>query len=212
MQPLILTGWAGDDWRPIADVTVPLMQQYAARHWLRFATCDLTGERPASWMKLPAILASLRETECVVWIDADVVIEDGTTSIMNHVPTTCWQAMVEHDTPSGNVPNCGVWVVRRAMDQTLREAWECGRHVHHPWWEQAAVLKLMGYRVDGAHATLDTPTTLYERTAFLRATWNDHPHDANRETHVRFRHCTGYADRLSAVREAAERATWTTST
>lgn len=211
MQPVILTGWTGDDWRPISDATVPLMRQYASLHGMRFATCDLAGERPASWMKLPAILAALREAECVVWIDADVVIEHGTADIMNDVPASCWQAMVEHVTPSGHVPNCGVWVVRRAMHDTLCQAWDGGRHVHHPWWEQAAVLELMGYRVDGASATLDTPTTLYERTAFLAAEWNDHPHDERRAEHVRFRHVTCYDNRLQSIRQFAARVTWTST-
>lgn len=209
MRPILLTGWTGDDWAAIAGVALPLMEVYAARHGMRFVRCDLAGERPASWMKVPAMLAALRETSCVVWIDADVVIEDGRHDLLAEVPSGCVQAMVEHDTECGLVPNCGVWVVRSQMAPTLREAWDCGRHVDHPWWEQAVVLEQMGYHVDGPAATLDTPTTLYERTQFLSATWNDHPRDARRAERVRFRHITGYGDRLAAVTESAARATWT---
>jgi hypothetical protein len=103
------------------------------------------------------------------------------------------------------VPNSGVWVCTREMLPTICDTWNAGKYLNHPWWEQAAVLERMGYIVtDKPHATLDKPTTLYERTTFLQSTWNHHPHDARRIARPRFRHVTMYADRPAECRRLAE--------
>lgn len=210
VRPLILTGWTGDEWRTVADITMPLMRAYADRHGMDFAWAELAGPRPPSWQKVIGLLQTLPSRPAVVWIDADVVIEDGSRSILDDVPANADHALVEHHTECGTVPNCGVWVVRPAMMPQLQEAWNCSRHIMHPWWEQAVMLEQMGYTVYGTHARLDTPTTLYERTAFLDAEWNDHPNDQRRSEHVRFRHVTQYENRLEAIRQLAARVTWAT--
>lgn len=210
MKPLLLTGWTGDEWREAAKVTMPLMRAYALRHGFDFSWANLAGPRPPSWQKIIALLQTLPSRPAVVWIDADVVIEDGSRSIMDDVPADADQALVEHHTNCGTVPNCGVWVLRPSMLPRLEQAWDCNRHITHPWWEQAVMLEQMGYAVDGTNARLDTPTTLYERTAFLDAGWNDHPNDKRRATHVRFRHVTQYDNRLETIRQLAARVTWAT--
>jgi hypothetical protein len=210
MKPLLLTGWTGDEWRPVAEVTMPLMRAYADRHGMDLAWAELAGPRPPSWQKIIGLLQTLPNRPAVVWIDADVVIEDGTRSILDDVAADADQALVEHHTECGTVPNCGVWVVRPAMLGPLREAWDCNRHIAHHWWEQAVMLEQMGYAVEGTNARLDTPTTLYERTRFLDPGWNDHPHDKQRAAHVRFRHVTQYTDRLTSIRQFAGQAKWAT--
>lgn len=210
VRPLILTGWTGDDWREAAKATMPLMKTYADRHGMDFSWAELAGPRPPSWQKVIGLMQTLPNRPAVVWIDADVVIEDGSRSILDDVPADADHALVEHHTNCGTVPNCGVWVVRPAMLPRLQEAWDCNRHITHPWWEQAVMLEQMGYAVDGTHARLDTPTTLYERTAFLDAGWNDHPNDQRRAEHVRFRHVTQYENRLETIRQFAAQVTWAT--
>lgn len=207
MNDLILTGWSGPTFAKIAGYTVPLITQYAERHGCAWRVCDLRGSRPPSWMKLRDILAALVVYRRVVWIDADVVILDPSVNILDEMPGDAWQGMVEHETECGTVPNCGVWVLTRDMEPYIETAWRQERLIHHPWWEQAAMLEQMGYRVtDSPTATLDTPTKLHERTAFLHPVWNHHPHDARCVDAPRFVHVTQYHDRLSAVRAYAERA------
>jgi hypothetical protein len=210
VRPLILTGWTGDEWRPVAEVTIPLMRAYATRHGMDCSWADLAGPRPPSWQKIIGLQQTLPGRPAVIWIDADVVIEDGTRNILDDVPQDADQALVEHLTGDGTVPNCGVWVVRPAMLDTLTHAWDCNRHITHCWWEQAVMLELMGYVVDGNTARLDAPTNLYKSTAWLGAEWNDHPADQRRCEHVRFRHVTQYENRLEAVKAFASRAAWAT--
>jgi hypothetical protein len=199
---LILTGWCNTDFAQIAAHTLPVLERYAKRHGHDFACANLFGERPPSWMKVLLLHKALAKYGRVAWIDADVVVVHDDADIMAELPAGKWQAMVEHDTESGTVPNCGVWVMTADMVPVLADAWNSEEDIQHAWWEQAAILRRMGYRVtDKPHASLDTPTTLYERTTFLDATWNHHPRDARRVESPRFVHVTQYDDRVGKVRE-----------
>lgn len=200
MTALLLTGWHGTLFAKMAAHTVPLMDAYAALHGMHFCCVNLHGVLPPSWMKIPFILKALQHHACVVWIDSDVVIVDGAVNICDDVPAESWQAVVEHETSCGCVPNCGVWVCRQQMRDVLQEIWSSDKRTTHPWWEQSAVLERMGYEVtDAPHASLSQPTELYERTTFLGAEWNDHPHDSRRCGSPRFVHVTQYADRVEEV-------------
>lgn len=208
MKTLILTGFDGDEYARMASYTMPLMQAYAERHGHGFRVVRLAGERPPSWMKLPALVDALCEYGRVVWIDIDVVIVSPWHDIVAAMEPDSWQAVVEHRTECGHVPNCGVWVVAKEMRYELSLAWGKGTdYLHHPWWEQAAIMRLMGYAVeDGPRGRLDTPTTLYERTTFLGPEWNHHPADENKTNAPNFVHVTQYADRLGTIRDLAARA------
>lgn len=207
MRSLILTGWIGDLHTAMARHTVPLMSAYAQRYGHDFRTLTLEDhDRPASWSKLPALHAALRTYDVVVWLDVDVVISwPGADIIAELRPGTC-QAVVEHLTECGRVPNCGVWVVTRDIKPTLERAWIVGSEFsNHPWWEQAAIMRLMGYVVEpGPHGKLDSPTTLYDQTTFLPPVWNHHPRDINKPDKPHFVHVTHYDDRLSLIAKLAK--------
>jgi hypothetical protein len=208
MKSLILTGWTGDLHTAMARHTAPLMAAYARRHGHDFNAVSLDGIRPASWQKLPALYAFLKVYDVVAWLDADVVITwPGADIIAELQPGDC-QAVVEHLTECGRVPNCGVWVVTQDMQPTLERAWVAGSEfVHHPWWEQAAIMQLMGYVVEpGPHGKLDSPTTLYGQTTFLSPVWNHHPGDINKPYVPYFVHATQYDDRLKLIAELAKNA------
>lgn len=200
MSDLVLTGWTGVQFAQIAAHTVPLLARYAERHGAGFGCANLAGERTPSWMKVPALLQALRTHEQVAWIDADVVVSPDADCIFE-AAGDCWQALVEHETDCGTVPNCGVWVVKPPMVPVLTDMWNSGDYRDHGWWEQAALLEQMGYEVmTGPHARLDAPTTLYANTTFLPPRWNHHPHDRRRVDAPTFVHVTQYADRIETVR------------
>lgn len=201
MSDLILTGWAGVEFAEIAAHTLPVLRDYAVAHDISMACVNLVGNRPPSWMKVQALYEELDRFDRVAWIDADVVVVNGERNIFDDLGDG-WQALVEHHTPSGYVPNCGVWVVTQAMRPVLAEIWNGKRHLDHPWWEQAAMLEQMGYEVlPGPFARLSTPTELWHKTTWLAPEWNHHPHDTKRVDAPRFLHVTQYADRLGVVRK-----------
>ena len=191
----------------MAAHTLPVMDAYASRHGFECYCVNLANPAaPSSWMKVPNIGAALRDYDRVLWLDADVVIVDHEQNIFDALDGNAWQSLVEHETECGLVPNCGVWLVTRAMAQWLQFAWDqmLADFVEHPWWEQAAVMTMMGYQItltDGwPHSTLAAPTELHGRTQFLPAKWNDHPSDRRRCDRPAFVHVTQYADRLGEIR------------
>lgn len=205
MNAVLLTGWAGTTFAKMACWTLPLLEAYAGRHGMRFCCFNLAGSRPPSWMKVLMIHQALQDFDAVAWIDADVVVMDPRESILAQLAPNSWQGLVEHDTSSGIVPNCGVWICTQGMLPTLTEIWNEGKHLEHPWWEQAAILERMGYVVtDKPTATLGQASELHARTTFLPATWNHHPHDARRVDSPRFVHVTQYVDRPAECRRLAE--------
>jgi len=203
---LLMTGWAGFEFGMIAAHTMPLMAAYAERHGMKLYAANLAGARPPSWMKVPALIGALEKFDRVVWIDADVVISRHDDNIFDEVSEFSVQAVVPHETPCGTVPNCGVWVVKPEMRETLTAAWMCERHINHYWWEQAAMLELMGYSVVADEQGLPrclpgTPTGLRSKTEWLSPKWNHHPQDERRVGSPNFIHVTGYADRLGAIKQ-----------
>lgn len=207
MNTLILTGYAGDEHGRMAEHTVPLMLRYANRHGAAFECRHLAGPRPPSWLKVPALYNALDAFDAVLWLDVDVVIADSSRSIFDEVGEAEFvsQALVEHQTECGLVPNCGVWLVTPLIRPFLHAIWEERRNIEHPWWEQASVLEQMGYAVDGVLSTPGERTSLLEQTKFLSPEWNHHPQDKRRTPlpDARFVHVTQWADRLEWIKELA---------
>ena len=170
----IVTGWCGDEWREIASLTVPRMKNYAGRHGYDFEVYEFTGEitRAASWKKLLAIASEFEIADEVLWLDADVLIVDGSEDIAFDFQPGMSQAMVRHSSPEGDVPNAGVWFLDRRMLGTLMACAMDDRFVNHKWWEQAAILCRMGFEERDGMCHHKTPTPLYRATHWLDESWN----------------------------------------
>lgn len=180
----------------LLDIALPTFEAFAQLHGYDVIVPELECDRPPSWWKVPSLLAVLAEYDEALWVDADVVIIDPTQDIPADHDT--WQAVVEHETADGLVPNMGVWFVRRPMIPILEQVWGMTSYIHHPWWEQGAMVELMGYA--GAPLRPNVVTNLYACTTFLDQGWNCHIHDRRPVAHSRFAHATMHADRAAAMR------------
>ena len=118
-------------------------------------------------------------------------------------PPEYWQAMVRHHTDDGEVPNTDVWLCRKPMIPILEEVWGMTKWLMHGWWEQAALLELMGYTVYAPCRELGNPTDLYNKTYFLDNGWNVHKWDKPQPEHPRIQHATMYPDRVKVMWEWA---------
>lgn len=162
------------------DISRPLFIDYAARHgYDYFETQDVDPSRPLSWSKIPFVRAMLLTHDDVLWIDCDTVIVEPSEDIADSVPPDAWQAITRHRTfrgvALGEVPSCGVWLVRRPMLLVLDQMWGLTDYIDHPWWEQAALHELLGYASlgDGLNPVQRIEETeLFHHTHFLPVTWN----------------------------------------
>lgn len=168
-----LVTFAVGDHEQLLDLSIPGFADYADRHGYHLqADPPRMLMRPPSWGKLPVIRAALDDHDEVLWIDADVIIVDADRDIADEVPADAWQAITRHHTPEGEVPSCGVWLVRRPMWKPLEDMWRLTRYMNHPWWEQAALLDRLGYNPTVRPVVLDRQTDLYERTCWVGVEWN----------------------------------------
>lgn len=184
-----LVTFAVGDHRQMLELSLPGFIDYAHRHdYEVWAFPPRIVGRPASWLKVAALLDALNHHEEALWLDCDVVIVDGSVDLADEVPEPAEQALVRHHTLDGEVPNAGVWFVRQSMRPALKRIWLMDRYLDHCWWEQAAVLDLLGYTPNRRPVELVEPSELYWRTHWLGLEWNSHeqadPHPAPRFAHA----------------------------
>lgn len=174
----------------LLELSRPGFQAYAARHGYTYMeTWNVGATREPSWWKVRALIGALAFYDEVLWIDCDVAIVDGSRDLAADVPPDAWQALVMHHTQDGEVPNCGVWYVRRTMTTILEAVWSMDRYLDHVWWEQAAMLELLGYNPTERPVRRHFPSELYDRTHWLPLEWNSHEQN-DRHPSPRFAHCT----------------------
>ena len=191
----------------LLEIALPSFKAFSDRHGWDLYCCDEIGKaRPAPWYKIQALLDLLKMPEYneVLFLGADTVIVDGRDDLT--APDDKWQALVEHHTGDGCVPNTDVWLCRKPMIPILEEIWSMEQWLMHGWWEQAALLELMGYHVWQPTRVLDEPTELYYKTHFLDHSWNVHKWDNPQPVSYRIQHATMYPDRVTVMKEWAEQA------
>ena len=182
---------------------------WAAREWPAFAGM---GGRPFSWWKLPLFhhLLHRAEYDVVLWLDADVCVcrfdadiaDDLWAEGQNQLGREAAQGLVLHQVDVGSVPNCGVWAVTRKFLPWVPAVWDKTEFVNHGWWEQAAVMSLMGTDPNARPCLQPLGgTELRNQTAFLPYEWNPHVKDRlGVPPDARFKHATMFPDRLGTLR------------
>jgi hypothetical protein len=176
------------------------MRRYAARHGyeLELGTETLDSARPAAWSKVVMLRRLASSHDVVLWLDADLVIVDPSLDIASELEEGRFLYLVEHSTKEGRMPNSGVMLLRGGDDTVsfLEDVYAQEDLVNHHWWENAAICRLLGYRLDPPGP--DAPTTpLLDRTKFISPRWNSIP-DAPAER-PRIRHYPGYSLKVRAA-------------
>jgi hypothetical protein len=192
----------------------PTFRAYAERHGYELVTStERDPRRPPAWAKVPRLRELLETFELVLWIDADAVIVDDRKDIADELQPERQLAVVQHSYQNQLVPNTGVMLLRagpfaRAL---LDRMWDATSLIDHPWWDNAAFVDALGYRLPGSlqpglrgrlHRLLrrrlerdlrpcvpvrDSPFLV--GTQFLGNEWNSIYRD--RAEHPRIVHCPG---------------------
>lgn len=129
-------------------------EAYAARHGyaLRLETRVLIPERPPAWSKIALVRELLDRYDEVLWVDADAIFLDISKDIADLVRPGKDLYLVEHlyeHDESWRSANTGVFLMLSTpwAHQFLERVWDAEQYVDHPWWENAAVLDLLGYEL-----------------------------------------------------------------
>ena len=149
-------------------------ERYAERWgWdLILSTESLAAGRPAPWSKVPLLRSLLGHYDWVLWLDADVVVTDLDADISSEIREGKDLYLVEHPWLGQYTANSGVMLLRsNEWSRSFLDAvWAKAEFTDHPWWENAAVLELLGYGL--APARLVRPTPWLSRTQIMDRRWN----------------------------------------
>jgi hypothetical protein len=171
-------------------------EAFAARHSydLVLATSLLAPERPPAWSKIRMVRDLLDRYEEVFWVDADAIFVDISKDIAEEKRPDKDLYLVEHRwlaNAEWRCANTGVFFIRSTpwSRDFLDAVWQREQFIEHEWWENAAVLDLLGYDLP---ADLTPPskgrTTDYEeRVELLGFEWNS-TGGASVAEHPRIRH------------------------
>ena len=193
----------------LLEVALPTYKDFALRNDYDLIVGKKMTDLPPAWNKIPLLLSALQQGyDEVVWFDCDLVVVNSSEDFppMGSDPalgvyTQCMlHSMVRHFEDNSEVPNSGVWRMRQKSNdlhsaELLHEMMRLEVFRNHGWWEQAALLTLMGYCVppEGSHFP-DTkckcvyPTRWYNVVQFMRLCWNSHPN--YRAEKPRIVHCS----------------------
>jgi hypothetical protein len=160
----------------LLHIAGPTFERWALRHHydLDIRRSSPTPERPPSWAKVSIITERLRTHDVVIWLDADAVVVDPTHDLSRCVSRRRPLALVAHRYNGQTVPNMGVFAVlsTRLTRRLMRDLWSMTQYVDHKWWENAALLDLLGYDVSTEPIVQREPTHLNRRVAWLDVAWN----------------------------------------
>jgi hypothetical protein len=171
----------------LLDVTGPALARYAARHGYEFVALRhrLEPSRPVAWDKVVLLHDLVARYDTVVWVDADAIVLPGAPDIAEAMRPRKFLHLVEHRTQHGRVPNSGVMALRggRTAARFLRRVWDQPRFVHALWWENAAVMHLLGYR-EFPKMRPAIPSAWRAGVGFIDRAWNSIPPDCAPHPHI----------------------------
>ena len=191
MAKALLTFAAGR-YTELLDIVRPSFENYAAKHGYDYIerTPDLGAwPRHPSWFRVPILQELFKTYDEILILGCDVIILDDSKDIADDIPGHVWQAIVQHNSQWGMVPNADVWYMRREVLPFIDQTWGLTQYLNHPWWEQAALLHLMGYDPSKFPLELKKATILHDKTHFLPLEWNSHE-SIDRHESPRFAHAT----------------------
>jgi hypothetical protein len=199
MRKVIVSLGTGRQSRLLA-IAARSFRRYAARHDYELAlhTDTVDPTRPAPWSKVMLLRELAATHDLLLWLDADLVIVDDSLDIASELEDGRFLYMVEHHTKEGRMPNSGVMLLRGGADTIvfLDDVYAQQDLINHRWWENAAICRLLGYRLDPIE--LESPTPLLtERTKLISPRWNSIP-DAP-APNPRIRHYPGYSLKVRAA-------------
>lgn len=162
---------------------------------------EKTKTLPYSWWKLDIIEYLLKDYDQVLWLDADVIICKFDIDIADTVDNTNLDfSLVVHHTNDGTVPNCGVWLLNKSAINLLPKLREHTNFLRSScWWEQAALIHMMGVNPDSQPIIL--PDVCNLKWNQLDYVWNPHIND-NRKIpeDTKFFHATCFNDRYAVMK------------
>lgn len=156
------------------------MDKYAALHKFDAVVLDnRSSDRPLPWHKILVIEKLFSEGyEFVFWIDADAVFVRFDLNIADEIEDGKELYLVKHIIDGKETPNTGVFLIHNSdfSKDILSRIWNMHEYINHRWWENAALIDLLGFREllkEGEVNNINTE--LLKKIKWLDVCWNSLP-------------------------------------
>lgn len=191
----------------LLDLAREPLEDFAARHGydLHLQTEAEDLSRPLSWSKVPLLKRLLGSYDLVVWVDADAIFLDTSRDIAEELEDDRYLYLAMHRYEGQDAANCGILMLRSCDEalSLLDEAWAMTEFVDHPWWEQAAILTLLGFEIAGepgaCTAHIVRPTARFAGTKLLHREWNSISRDPAARPRIKHYAGIGHEERLAGM-------------
>ncbi len=201
MKKVIITYAAGAH-EELLDISLPAFAQFAGKHGYDLHVGRKMTDLPPAWNKVPLLMDALPRYDEVVWFDCDLIVTDASEDFPD-MPDGASHSLVRHFEENSEVPNSGVWRVRPTAFPLLKLMMELEIFKDYGWWEQGALMTLMGYSTPPHGSKFEEfkcrcvhPTRWHRECGFMRVKWNSHPN--YRADHAHIVHCS-YPDMLQRI-------------
>jgi hypothetical protein len=165
------------------QLMAPTVNYYANTHkmdvlLLSLPDIRLAPARPPAWDKIILIRHMLELYETVMWIDSDALFCQSKPDIREELDPDCPMHIVFHHVGRSLIPNTGVWVCRRLPEtlELLNAIWNHTSFINHRWWEQGALMDLIG--CDPAKCRFVKQTSYTSMVRHLNHKWNSRQSDS----------------------------------
>ncbi|MCU1497800.1 MAG: hypothetical protein JWM47_1753 [Acidimicrobiales bacterium] len=192
----------------LLDLARPNLEALARRHGHEIIEHrrSLAPERPPSWSKVVALHQLAAHFDRIIWIDADAIVVDDSSDPASMLGRGRLLGLVVHRYRGNVLPNLGVCILRggRRSQRLLEDLWACTDLIAHPWWENAALLRLLGCRTFEP-VRVERPALARLGVQEMDLAWNSIPDDPS--PRPRIVHLAGqtHADRVSEMARLAGR-------
>tara|TARA_B100001121_G_C18534553_1_gene547703 strand:+ start:29 stop:853 length:825 start_codon:yes stop_codon:yes gene_type:complete len=183
-----------DNYKQIGDITTKSMLKYADRFNLKFKFLDMpdTG-RVQTWNKILQIKDEIqkKEDDYIMWVDADAFFPNDAENILSvidnkyeiylssHYCSVFKGSNYKNTILTTNRINCGVMIfkVNDFCLKFLENVWNKKEYINHFWYEQAAIMDLVGLKADITGNLKDNKGNDFylNKIKFLSKEWNSIP-------------------------------------
>jgi len=151
---ICVTTWYDEGFSALGDLCLLSLARYCRVQGYELQIPEVPhSNRPPAWNKIQVCLALFDQgADFVLWVDADAVMVRTDVDVLSELADGEDIGIVADRNGERCFPNSGVMILRNCewTRTFLEDVWNSEKYIDHIWWENAAVMDLLGY-----HSSLD---------------------------------------------------------
>jgi len=144
---ICLTTYFDQGFSELGNLCLKSMEKYAKKFNMDVKLMnDIKSDRPVAWNKILIVKKLLETYDFVFWVDSDALFVNFNEDIRNEIEEGKDLYLVKHFIKGRFVPNSGSFLIRKSewSNNFLYAIWSREKYVYHNYWENAAVIELLG--------------------------------------------------------------------